>query len=107
MLKERSLKKFLRRQFALHARNYSVSEAMSGNRMLVRPFVCGNCCVCCDPCCQQSKVDAAEYYTVEERQLAALVESEKLKVNFKPKILSYFSNYGIICVIRPSSDLLE
>lgn len=48
--------------------------------MLVRPFVCGNVCVCCDPCCAKSKVDAAEYYTSEERQLAALVEEEKLNV---------------------------
>lgn len=72
------------RQFALHARNYSVSEAMSGNRMLVRPFLCGNVCVCCDPCCPKSKIDAAEYYTSEERQLASLVDQEKLKAIKRP-----------------------
>ena len=70
----------IHRQFALHARNYSVSEAMSGNRMLVRPFHCGNVCVCCDPCCPKTKLDAVEYYTSEERQLASLVDNEKLKV---------------------------
>jgi hypothetical protein len=48
--------------------------------MLVRPFFCGNICVCCDPCCPKSKIDAAEYYTSEERQLASLVDQEKLKV---------------------------
>ena len=72
---------FVFRQFALHARNYSVSEAMNGNRMLVRPYACGNICVCFDPCCPGARPDAAEYYTSEERRLAALVDAEKLKVN--------------------------
>lgn len=96
------------RQFALHARNHSVSEAMSGNRLLVRPFVCGNLCSCCDPCCCKSPLDASEYYTTEERRLAALVETEKLKV-IKYKllsficvslILSFFQGYKATCRCR-------
>lgn len=76
----RVIKIFNSRQFSLQARNFSVSEAMNGNQMLVHPFVCGNLCVCCDPCCSRSKVDAAEFYTTEERRLATKVEAEKLKV---------------------------
>lgn len=68
------------RQFALHARNYSVNEAYSGNRMIVRPYACGNCCLCCQPCCCKPPLDASEYYTSEERRLALLVEEEKVKV---------------------------
>ena len=68
------------RQFALHARNYSVSESINGNKMVVRPYVCGNLCVCCDCCCRNSQLDASEYYTSEERRLAALVDEEKIQV---------------------------
>ena len=95
-----------KRQFALHARNYSVSEAMSGNRMLVRPFFCGNICVCCDPCCPKTKIDAAEYYTSEERQLAAFVEEEKLKVTNSLNIFEIYI-YILGRSHRLLNDLLE
>ena len=67
---------------------------MSGNRMLVRPFFCGNICVCCDPCCPKTKIDAAEYYTSEERQLAAFVEEEKLKVTNSLNIFEIYVYIG-------------
>ncbi|XP_046455998.1 calcium permeable stress-gated cation channel 1-like isoform X4 [Daphnia pulex] len=92
------------RQFALHARNYSVSEAMSGNRMLVRPFFCGNICVCCDPCCPKSKIDAAEYYTSEERQLASLVDQEKLKAIKRPVGIAFITFASNIQAARVRQD---
>jgi len=63
------------RQVALQARNYSVSEAQNGNHMEVHPC----CCTCCGPA-----VDAANYYTDEERRLAALVDAEKLQALKRP-----------------------
>jgi len=71
------------RQVALQARNYSVSEAQNGNHMQVRPHLCGNVCVCCNCCCGPA-LDAANYYTDEERRLANLVETEKLQALKRP-----------------------
>ena len=58
---------------------------MGGNRMKVRPHLCGNVCVCCDSCgCCSPVVDAVDFYTSEERRLAGQVEAEKLKAIKRP-----------------------
>ena len=71
---------FVFRQLALDARNYSVSEATNGNLILVRPYACGNICVCFDKCCN-NPVGATAHYTDEEQRLADLVVEEQRKVN--------------------------